>query len=86
MIRDIGTVTIYFYDLVLSQLGFEHLTFRLRGERSNPLRHRRGTSIMNGAPPYWCRYWLDTDVLGTLHVYLIAGYATPAILRKKTAH
>ena len=26
----------------LSRLGFEHRTFRLRGERSNPLRHRRG--------------------------------------------
>ena len=31
-----------FYDLGLSWLGFEHLTFRLRGVRSNPLRHRRG--------------------------------------------
>ena len=26
----------------LSRLGFEHPTFRLRGQRSNPLRHRRG--------------------------------------------
>ena len=26
----------------LSRLGFEHRTFRLRGERSNSLRHRRG--------------------------------------------
>ena len=65
------------YDLGLSRLGFEHPTFRLRGERSNPLRHRRYTG---------CRYWLDTYILGTLHVHLIAGYATPAILRKKTAH
>ena len=36
-----GVVTICFYDLSLS-LGFEYTTFRLRGERSNPLRHRRG--------------------------------------------
>ena len=26
----------------LPRLGFQHATFRLRGERSNPLRHRRG--------------------------------------------
>ena len=25
----------------MSRLGFEHLTFRLRGERSNPQRRRR---------------------------------------------
>ena len=30
------------YDLRLSRLGFEHSTFRLKGERSYPLRHRRG--------------------------------------------
>ena len=30
------------YDLGLSRLGFEHATSRLRGQRSNPLRHRRG--------------------------------------------
>ena len=28
--------------LSLSRLGFEHPIFRLRGERFNPLRHRRG--------------------------------------------
>lgn len=42
MIRDIGAVTIYFYDLVLSQLGFEHPSFRFGGERSNRLRRHRG--------------------------------------------
>ena len=35
-----GAVTTYFYDWNLSRLGFEHLTFRLRDERSNPLRQR----------------------------------------------
>ena len=39
-----GAVTICFYDLGLLRLKFEHPTFRLRGERSNPLRHRRGDS------------------------------------------
>ena len=39
-----GAVTTCFYDLGLSRLGFEHPTFRLRGERSNPLPHRRGDS------------------------------------------
>ena len=34
-----------FYDLCQSRLGFEHPTFRLRGQRSNPLRHRRGLLI-----------------------------------------
>ena len=36
-----GAVTICFNDLGLSRLGFEHPTFRLRGERSNRLRHLR---------------------------------------------
>ena len=35
-----------FYDLVLSRLGFELPTFRLRGERSSPKRHRRGLSLL----------------------------------------
>ena len=30
------------YNLGMSRLGFKHPTFRLRGQRSNPLRHRRG--------------------------------------------
>ena len=37
-----GAVTTYFYDFGLSQLEFEHSTFRLRDERSNRLRHRLG--------------------------------------------
>ena len=37
-----GAVTAWFYDLDLSRLGFEHPTFRMRGKRSNRLRHRRG--------------------------------------------
>ena len=32
----------------LSRLRFEHQTFRLRGERSNPLRHRRGKACLFG--------------------------------------
>ena len=34
-----GVVTTCFYDLRPSWLGFDHPTFRLRSERSNPLRH-----------------------------------------------
>ena len=34
-----------FYDLGLSRLGFEHPTFRFRGQRSKPLYHRRGFII-----------------------------------------
>ena len=37
---DKGPVTTCFYDLGLSRLGFEHPIFRMRGQRSNPLRHR----------------------------------------------
>ena len=40
-----GAVTTCFYDSGLSRLGFKHPTFRLRGQRSNPLRHRRGKKI-----------------------------------------
>ena len=37
-----GAVTACFNDLGLLRLGFEHPTSRLRGQRSSPLRHRRG--------------------------------------------
>ena len=40
-----GAVTTCFYDLGLSRLGFEHLTFYIRGEHSNWLRHRGGVSF-----------------------------------------
>ena len=36
-----GTATTCFYELGLSRLGFEHPTFRLRGQRSNPQSQRR---------------------------------------------
>ena len=39
---DSGAVITCFNDLGLLRLGFEHLTFRMRGKRSNPLHHRRG--------------------------------------------
>ena len=40
-------VATWFYNLGLPQLGFEHPTFRLRGKRSNPLRHHRGSNNIN---------------------------------------
>ena len=48
-----GAVTTCFYDLHLSRLGFEHPTFRLRGQRSNPLRHRRSDNNSK------CYEWLN---------------------------
>ena len=39
-----GAVSTYFYAMSLSWLGFEHQTFRLRCERSNSLRHDRGSA------------------------------------------
>ena len=40
-----GTVTTCFYDLGLSRLGFKRPTFRLRVQRSNPLRIRRSHAL-----------------------------------------
>ena len=40
--------------------GFEHLTFRLRGERSSPLRHRRG---------FWQSNYGTKYTIGYQHVY-----------------
>ena len=40
-------VTTCFYKLRFVALGIEHPTFRLRGQRSNPLRHRRGFHLFN---------------------------------------
>ena len=39
-----GSCHYLFYDLSLLRLEFEHRTFRMRGERSNRLRHRGGYS------------------------------------------
>ena len=35
-----------FTTYVCLRLGFEHQTFRLRGERSNLLRHHRGETLV----------------------------------------
>ena len=43
-----GALTVCFYDR--SRLGFKHPTFRLRGECSNTLRHRRGNVIKVDQP------------------------------------
>ena len=40
-----GAVNTCLNDLSLPQLGFEHPTFRLRGQRSNQLRHHRSHKI-----------------------------------------
>ena len=39
-----SAVTSCFYDIILSRPGCEHTTFCLRGQRSNPLRHRHRAS------------------------------------------
>ena len=52
-----GAVTSSFYDL---RLGLEHTTFRLRCQRYNPLRHRRGSCIskvmVNMMELHLCKY------------------------------
>ena len=45
-----GAVTTCFYDFGLSELGFEHPTFRLRGERSDPMLHLRSRTRRNFLP------------------------------------
>ena len=37
---------ICFFDLGLSRMWFEHQTLRLRGQRSNPLHHRHGSTFL----------------------------------------
>ena len=44
---ELSLLTTYFYDLGLSRLRFEHPNFRLRGQCSNPLRHRRGLKLLS---------------------------------------
>ena len=59
-----------FYDLCLSRLGFEHLTFRMRGERTNRLRHYRGLVIMRLPPNYknadWLNYYMVCKVVSVI--------------------
>ena len=49
---------------VLSRLGFEHLTFRMQGERSNQVRHRYGCNVFGLVVDYflcirpWFINWL----------------------------
>ena len=51
----------------LSRLGFEHLTYRMRGERANRLRHHRGLVIMRLPPNYknvdWLNYYMVFKVV-----------------------
>ena len=71
-----GAVTTYFFDLGLSQLGFEHPTFHLRGKRSNWLYHRSGLLVIwnwygmysesNKLYMKWClhepvKFWLSAN-------------------------
>ena len=60
-----GAVITCFNDICLSRLGFEHPTFRLRGERSNPLRHRRNKKLCQRETS------ILTVVLYDLQVYYI---------------
>ena len=38
-------ISVSVFDLGLSRLGFEHPTFCMQDERSNPTRHRRGRAV-----------------------------------------
>ena len=48
-----GAVTTCFNDLGLYRLLFEHPNFRLRGERSNPLCHRRNYIFIYNMTRFW---------------------------------
>ena len=57
-----GAVTTCFNDIGLSWLGFGHPTFRLRGECSNSLRHRRGClieTVLSDLQWQVCHIYLD---------------------------
>ena len=56
-----GAVTTCFYDLGLSLLEFEYQTFRLRGERSNPLLHRCGC----------CFFFLMKYIVARIHLFVL---------------
>ena len=68
-----GAVTTCFYDLGLSRLGFEHPTFRLRGQRSNPLRHPRGLHVGVNVEAY-DRIVFDRDVNSKAPIFDIIIY------------
>ena len=68
-------VTTSFNNLDLSRLRFEHSTFCLRGERSNLLRHHRGTQYVKGfatnlRPPKYVLFKLILPVFKTKIAYL----------------
>ena len=52
----------------LPRLGFEHQTFRFRGDRSNRLRHRGGVDL-------FCANHASDDLLGVLSKYFKIYYA-----------
>ena len=52
-----GAVTTCFYDLVLTRLGFERTSFRVRGQRSNLLLHHHRLIIrIQQHSPYYKSY------------------------------
>ena len=59
-----GAAMTCFYDLGLSRLGFEYPTFRLRGERSNPLGQRRGMSPFKALSNFFFDFDTDFNWIG----------------------
>ena len=55
-----------YYDWGLSRLGFEHPTFRMRGQGSIPRRHRRGSLVVE-----------KKIFQEKMHFYLMTAMATP---------
>ena len=71
-----GAFTTCFYDLGLSLLAFEHQTFRLREESSNPQCHRRSPISLQGhvSVANFGRIWSPTSLI--LAVYYITNHFT----------
>ena len=59
-------VTTCFYDLGMWRLGFENTTFRLRGKRSNPQRHRRSQFRWNRPIGSWEDFFFNFFIVFSL--------------------
>ena len=66
-----AAVTTCFYDLCLSRLGLEHPTSRLRGERSNRLRHHGGTYITQSVYVCTLLSYGNIPVLSEIFVFVL---------------
>ena len=61
LLRGTMTLTRFLFDVDMSRLGFKHQNFHFRGERCNPLRHRRCMLIWVNIGDYLCVHIYGSD-------------------------